>query len=525
MSEIDDNTGEDQELRSRSVSGLLWTVSRTGGMVGLRFVMLIVLARLLTPEDFGLMSAALVVLGFSAMFYELGVGPALVQRPEVTPAHIRAGMTGSLLMSLVFGVAVAAGAPLIASIFEIPTLAPVLVILAFEFPIQGVSVVSKSMMQRELRFKELAIIDVAGYALGYGIVGVTLALLGFGIWALVAAHLTVAFFSSIAAIAIGRYGLRPGFDRAAFKELMVFGGGFTLSRVFNYIARQGDNFVTGRWLGAAALGVYSRAYQLVVFPISQLTQVIGQVLFPAMAQIQTSTQRLSGAFRRGTTFMALVFAPLSVFAAVLAPEIVAVFLGSQWTEAVVPFEILALGMVFRAVYKMSDVLVQATGAVYRTAWRQAAYAIAVVGGAWIGQHWGLVGLSYGVLGALILNYALMSHLSVSLTSLTWGRFFKAHVPALMLTALTLATSLGMATWLRNIDSSNLVTLIATTLATFVVIGLLVYFRPSVLGPDQPWIYSISRELLRGFKRKQKSPMADIPESADAEVGELERRAT
>lgn len=473
--------------------------------------MLVVLARLLTPEEFGVMSAALVVLGFSSMFYSLGVGPALVQRPEVTTAQIRAGITGSVALSLIFGGAVALGAPLIASIFEIPELAPVLVILAIEFPLQGISVVAWSLMQRDLRFRELAIIEVGSYALGYGIVGVTLALTGAGVWSLVAAHLTKGAVVTIALLARGRYGFRPGFDRKAFKELMSYGGGFTLARVFNYMARQGDNFVAARWLGAAALGIYGRAYQLVVFPISQLAIVIGDVLFPAMAQIQASVDRLSVAFRRGTSVMALVFAPLGFVSAVLAPEIIAVLLGPDWSEAVAPFQILAVGMLFRAVYKMSDVLVQATGAVYRRAWRQAAYAVAVVVGSWIGQFWGLVGLAFGVLGALILNYALMSQLSISLTPMTWKQFLKAHLPAVEIGALALVCSLGVAIWLRSIDAPDVVTLATALAVTISAIALLVRLRPSVLGPDQPWIHSIATELLGKFKRKAQPTPAGDPE--------------
>ena len=233
-------------LRDGSVSGLLWTISRTGGMVGLRLLMLVILARLLTPADFGVMSAATIVLAFSAMFYQMGVGPALVQRSEVTADHIRAASSGAIIMSLMFGGAVALGAPVIASAFDIEGLIPVLRVIAIEFPIKGIAVVPLSLMQRELRFRDLAIIDIVSYAIGYGIVGVTMAVFGAGVWALVGAHLTGTVVSAVLALIKSRYGLRPGFNVTAFRELMVFGGGFTIARVFNYIAGHGDNFVAAR---------------------------------------------------------------------------------------------------------------------------------------------------------------------------------------------------------------------------------------------------------------------------------------
>lgn len=441
------------------------------------------------------MSAAVVVLGFSALIYELGVGPALIQRPEVTNAHIKAGLTGSVSLSLLLGGAVALGAPIIAAAFDIDGLTPVLQVIALEFPFQGISTVARSMMQRELRFRELAIIEISAYAVGYGIVGVTLAATGAGVWALVGAHLMRSVISTIALLATGRYGLRPGFNLTAFRELLVFGGGFTVAHGFNYLARQGDNFVAARWLGAAALGAYGRAYQLVGFPVNQLTMVIGEVLFPAMARIQKSKERLSATFRRGTSVMALAFAPIGIIAAVLAPEIIGVTLGSGWSEAVPPFQILAVGMVFRASYKVSDVLAKAVGAVYRRAWRQAVYAISVVAGSWIGQHWGLTGLSLGVLGSLVVNFALMSHLSVSLTYLTWRQFFRAHIPAFGIAALAFAMTFGMASWLRSLETPDLVLLLVTVLVNIGVIGLLTSIRPSALGLDHAWIAATAKEVL------------------------------
>lgn len=504
MSRTENSEPVAESLRTQSIGGMLWTITRTGGMVALRFLMLIVLARLLTPEEFGLMSAASIVLGFSAIFYQLGVGPALVQRPEISPTHIRTGLTVSVGLSLVFWGAVALGAPLIARLFDLDDLVPVLQVAALVFPISGISVVATSLMQRDLRFRELAIIDVGAYAIGYGIVGVSLAAMGAGVWALVGAHLTKSAVSSIALVVKGHYGLRPGFNVGAFRELMVYGGGFTLARVFNYMAGQGDNFVAARWLGAAALGAYGRAYQLLAFPVNQLTFVIGEVLFPAMARIQESKERLSGAFRRGATFMALVFAPLGLIAAVLAPEIVAVFLGDGWSETIGPFQVLAVGMLFRAGYQISDVLVKATGAVYRRAWRQAAYAVAVVAGAWIGQHWGLVGMSFGVLAALIVNFILMSHLSITLTSLTWGQFLRAHIPALGLSLLALGSSWGMAFWLRGLEAPDIVTLVSAAVVAVGAIALVVFLRPGILGPDQSWMLSTAQETLRRLKRGKRS---------------------
>src|SRR5439155_10953704 len=123
----------------------------------------------------------------------------------------------------------------------------------------------------------------------------------------------------------------------------------------------------------------------------------------------------------------------SVALVLLAPEAVHVLLGARWTRVVAPFQILAIGMLFRTSYKMSDSLTRATGAVYRRAWRQVVYAGLVIGGAWIGQHWDLTGVAWGVLASLTINFLLMAQLSLTVAGLTWTSLWHMHVPGVGVT--------------------------------------------------------------------------------------------
>src|SRR5204862_423933 len=163
-------------------------------------------------------------------------------------------------------------------------------------------------------------------------------------------------------------------DRAALGELMYYGGGFTASKIANYFALQVDNLVVGRWLGAAALGFYGRAYELMAGPPHLLGDAVDRVLFPAMASIQTDTRRLADAYRRGVALMGLIMLPASLVLFIVAPELILAMLGPRWTAVVTPFQILALGMFLRTSYRISDVTARATAAVYHRAWRQLVYA-------------------------------------------------------------------------------------------------------------------------------------------------------
>src|SRR5439155_1126465 len=201
-------------------------------------------------------------------------------------------------------------------------------------------------------------------------VGVVLALLGAGVLALVTAQMAQTALYTIILVVTRPPALRLLPDRAALGELMYYGGGFTVSKIANYFALQVDNLVVGRWLGAAALGFYGRAYELMAGPPHLLGDAVDRVLFPAMASIQTDTRRLAEAYRRGVALMGLIMLPASLVLFIVAPELILAMLGPRWTAVVTPFQILALGMFLRTSYRISDVTARATAAVYHRAWRQ-----------------------------------------------------------------------------------------------------------------------------------------------------------
>lgn len=426
----------------------------------LRIAVLILLTRQLAPDDFGMVGAALIVTGFSFALSELGLGPALVQRPVLEPRHVSTAFAGSVVLGLLMTAVIWLSAPAFAAFFRMPGLVPVVHALAWLFPIKGLSAVAENLAQRELRFRWLANVEVVAYGVGYGLVGVLLAWGGAGVWALVAAQLTYASFKAGIVLRATPPMLRPGPQWSAFRDLLEFGMGSSAAQLGVLCANQADNFVVGRWLGAAALGLYSRAYQLMAVPTALFGTILDYVLFPAMARVQDDTRRLSSAYLHGTALLALVMLPVGGVLCVLGPELIHVAFGERWMPMVPAFQLLALGMMFRTSYRMSDSLARATGAVYRRAWRQAVYAALVFLGALLGQRWGVTGVAVGVLGALWVNFLLMAHLSLAVGGVSWPQFWRAQVPALRL-----AAALTLVTWmvtmlLRHADAPPIARLAA-----------------------------------------------------------------
>lgn len=494
-----------QSLTHQTISGLLWTTFGKGAYGILQLIVLAILARLVTPADFGVVSAALIVIALSSIVSQLGMGPALVQRPTLEPRHIDTAFAASVLFDLALGAVIWLGAPLAAGFFGITAVQPVLRALAWVFPLQGLATVSESLMKRELRFRELANLDVISYGIGYGIVGVTMALLGFGVWALVVAQIAHNTIKTTILLWWQRPRIRIP-ERRAFSELMYFGAGFTVAKIANQIAAQGDYIIVGRFLGPTALGYYGRAYHLMSAPANGFATILDAVLFPVMAKVQKEADRLAAAYRRATALVALVFLPSSLAMILLAPEVVAVLLGPKWTPVIAPFQVLAAGMMFRSSSKIADALVRATGSVYRRAWRQIVYAMLVVGGAWIAQRWGITAVAWAVLFAIIANFLAMTHLSLTDARMKWTELMAAHVPAVLVTVLA-----GLPGWLainllRSWDAPALLVLAG---AGGVMIGtalLAIVLAPTTfLGADGQWIVDTMRAFVRKVAPGPKRP--------------------
>lgn len=484
-------------LTQRALGGMLWTFSGTGVQVVVQLLTIMALGRLLTPAEFGLMGAATVVIALSQIVSQIGVGPAIIQRRELRPEHVHVAVTLSCTLGVFLGAMVYFGAPAIARFYRIPEIEPVLRGVAFLFPLDGLNTVAKSLLTRELRFRLFVALEVGSYIVGYACVGVLLAWLGYGVWALVIASLSQATLRALAMFLAARHPMRPSLDLRAAKDLLSFGFGHSIAQIGTVLSQQGDNLVVGRWLGPAALGVYGRAYSLMVMPASAFGRIVNRVLFPVMAQVQDERGRLAGAYERGLAVVGLVSLPISSFLWVVAPEFIPVILGPGWTAVVLPFRLFTISLLFRMSSKISDACTKAAGAVYVRAMLQMGYAALVVVGALVGQRWGVGGVAVAVSLAMGVNWLAMAQLSRSVTDLGWGRFGRAHVPAALLALVIAMTAAATAQAGRAAQWGNLPILVVATLASAVAASIAAWMRPELfLGPHGNWVFARGQELLR-----------------------------
>jgi PST family polysaccharide transporter len=491
-----------QGLTKRALGGMLWTFSGTGVQAVIQLLVLMVLGRLLTPADFGLMGAAAVVIALSQIVSQLGVGPAIVQRRELEREHIRVAFTISGGLGFVLGGAVWLAAPSLAEFYRIPAVEPVLRGVALLFPIDGLNTVGESLLVRHLRFRLFVALEVGTYVLGYACVGVLLAWRGYGVWALVWANLAQVTLRTIGMYVATKHSVRPSLNLRASRDLLGYGFGHSVAQVGALLSQQGDNLVVGRWLGPTALGIYGRAYNLMVMPASVFGRIVNRVLFPVMAQVQDERERLAGAYERVLAIVALMSLPVSAFLWVVAPEFIPVLLGPAWTGVVLPFRLFTISLLFRMSSKISDACTKAAGAVYSRALLQGGYAVLVLLGAMVGQRWGVGGVAVAVSIAMAANWLAMAALSKSVTGLSWPRFVRAQVPGAVLAAAIGGTVALAVQAVRAAHLGNVAVLIAAGITAVVVTLAASRSRSELfLGAHGVWACRRVEEFLRqGYSR-------------------------
>jgi PST family polysaccharide transporter len=262
-----------------------------------------------------------------------------------------------------------------------------------------------------------------------------------------------------------------------------YGVGITLSKVMHYGTQTLDQVVIGRWLGEAALGLYSQAFRLVTISNETFAQVLGRVLFPAFSKMQDDTERLRNAYLRAVSSVALLGFPIFAGLAVVAPEAVLSVFGSQWGGTVIPLQVLCIGGLFWSVTTLSDQIAHATAAVYHMFRRRIVLAVAIFVGALLGSKYGINGVAVGVASSQVMMYVIMARLSLRLIGGNWRQFAACQMPGAIVTALIAIGAHTVATLLRANESPTFVTLLLTVPAGFVIGIVAVLGLPRTKLPD------------------------------------------
>jgi O-antigen/teichoic acid export membrane protein len=423
-----DGTDEDAGLTRRTASGVSWQVLASLIKAVSSFAFGIVLARLLPPEDFGIIGIAMIATGLVQVVSSLGLGTALIQRREIDDVHVRVCHTLSFLSAVLFTLILFGVAGPIAAYFNEPRVAPVLRLLSLGSVLAGFSTTAAALLTRRLAFKTTVKIELVASILGYGAVAVTLAALGYGYWSLVGGMLTQAGLASLLMYAAQPHSLRPLISIPVIRDMAGFSFGVSLTTLANYAALKGDYFVIGRLMNAASVGYYTRAYALMELPLVLFGSAVSRVLFSAAARVQEDLERFRRAYLTTISLAFAISLPVSLAMAILASELIAVLYGETWIPAVPALQILSVFGMFRMTYNTASAFVWARGQAYRLLGASVVYGFLVVGASWWGAtRGGLAGVAWGVGVAITVMWLLVIGLANAAAGVTLPAFTRAFV--------------------------------------------------------------------------------------------------
>ncbi|MEO7732368.1 MAG: lipopolysaccharide biosynthesis protein [Kofleriaceae bacterium] len=490
-------------LAKRTRQGISWTAAGALASNLVRLGVYAALGRILSKTEFGIVAAAMTVIQLGNTLKDLGVGIALVQRKDLEPEHIEAAFTFSVLLGVVLGAAMFFGAGLFAQFYGIEESIALIRLLSVLFLLRGVSLVPSFMCRRNMRFRALTIVDLVGYLAGSA-TSITLALLGAGAWALAWGYVVETTLNVAMLVYLAPPPRRLRLHTRHLRDLLGFGMGQSAANLANYFANNGDYMVVGHFLGAAKLGLYQRAYELMRFPATVFTSVAGSVLFSAFSRVQDDPERLGRAFRRTLFASAVVLLPASAGLIVLAPEIVRILLGKGWAGVEWPFRIMAASMLFRTTYKLGSLVGKSSGDVFALAIWQVVYAACVIGGALVAMRWDILGVATTTAIAVFLQFLAMSRLGLQATTLRWRDLVTAHLEATIYAVAVGGVAWGLAFGLRAAHQGFAVVAAGTTIGGTLVFFVLARLGMRRGGGDWPWLRETLGQLV---KRKKKQPAA------------------
>jgi PST family polysaccharide transporter len=335
------DAAEGAALAERVRGGARWVAAAHAGRHALHALTLLVLARWLPPDVFGLASLILVVATFVLVVADAGFGAALVQRPALRDEELHTAFWASLASGAgAAGAAALAAAP-VAAFFGEPGLCAPLRAYAASFLWLGVAQVPQALLQRGLDFRRLAAVETAGQ-LVFAALAVALAARGAGVWSLVWGRLAADALAALGALAASGYRPRLRFSAAAARSLLPFGASVVGLRVLNHLAAHLDRLLVGKLAGSAALGLYAMAWSVVRLPEQHVSQAVRRLFFPALSRMQGDRARLASAYERLVGAVALLAFPATAGIVVLYPDLVALFLPAAWEPTIPLVRILAV---------------------------------------------------------------------------------------------------------------------------------------------------------------------------------------
>jgi O-antigen/teichoic acid export membrane protein len=459
-----------------------------------------VLARLLSPQDFGLQGMVVVVTGFLELFRDAGLASATVQRLEVTHEQTSTLFWINVAVGAMLAALCVALAPLVVRFYHEPRLYWIAVVSGATFLFNGLAAQHGALLRRGMRFVTQAKIDVLSLTVGSA-TGVVMALLGCRYWSLVGMAMAISIVGTAAVWIAVPWVPGPPRRRSGIRSMLHFGGLATCNSFVVFLAWNAEKLLLGRFWGPGALGLYGRAFQLVTLPVEQLNGALGNVAFPALSRIQHDAKRLARSFLRSFSLLISLTIPIAIACATFAEEIIRVVLGPKWMAAAPIFRLLApVALVFAVVNPLSW-LVMSTGRMGRALAISTATTPLVIVGILLGLSHGPKGVALGYSVAMTLIVIPTAAWSKLGTEITWADLWRASKPPFLSGLFA-----GGAGWLVTLTlGGRLPPMLYLMVGLVVVLGIYAWGLLIVMGQKHVYMDLLSHLLPRRETHHERTP--------------------
>jgi len=327
-------------------------------------VVRVILARLLAPDDFGLVAMASVFTGVSSIIMDFGTSSAIVQKQKSDAYFESSIFWFNMMIGFGLWLIIILAAPYIAQVYDRPIVKSIIYVQSLTILLSSMCIVPRAILNKDIRFFPLAVAAIASQVIG-AVVGISMAVLGFGVWSLVWYSLLTQAFFALPLWVVSSWKLKFHFDLEHIKEILSFSTYLTASKLLNYFRKQGDKFIIGFYIGEASLGYYSKAYGLILRPTKLISGSAGPVLFAAMSKADKANDRENNRLRRLYIHTLQAYTMLNLpLAAILffwARPLVLLVVGEQWLPAVPLVSLFAVSMWFQAMDNINPIALKSVG--------------------------------------------------------------------------------------------------------------------------------------------------------------------
>jgi O-antigen/teichoic acid export membrane protein len=363
------------------LKSLSWSTLSKLSRQGIQLIFIFILARLLTPAEYGIMAMVMSFSMLAEILRDMGTGAAIIQKTDTSEDLFNTAFCFNIIVGILVYIAFYFTAPLIAAFFKQPSLVPLLRTFALIYIIGSMNIVQEAILQKNLEFRRLFFIDVISVTVS-GVAAIFMAINNWGVWSLVYQHILMIVIATIVLWATSSWRPRLKFKWTIFKEIKHYSFYLFSYNVVYFFGRETDKFLIGKFIGAQALGIYQRAYMLMLLPINQINLIISRVMFPVFSSLKSDIAAMRNLYVQAITMIAFFTFPMMAMIFVLAEPLITIILGQNWIEVAFYLKIFVI-------YSMIESVGVTTAWIYKS-----------LGHTRVMLKWGIFGAAVVILSAI-----------------------------------------------------------------------------------------------------------------------------